>query len=493
MAARRAALIDECHAAACWPLLCLRFGGVDARAAPLRRNTQLWRSSALGASAHTSARTCPGPCCAAACMQPCGAWRQERMRPAAAADCSTAPTAADPRPSCTPVGPTQQACTQARRNATAATPYCTPGWLAPSSEAAAARVAAGEVAAGWRARCCSAAAPAAAAACQCSAARPAAAHLRHTVHSCAPSVPRTHACACTMRQRNATAADAACCMHARRSISTPPSSEAAAGLVAASEVAPLLLRCSCCCCMSMQLMRMHAATPQRRRRRRTLCMQDASRLTVAAAAAHALEVAVLCGCQRGCSAQRLPNPASAMRTLKITRRNSERKTSVALQLPLAKPHLMPSAAPARPSLAPWEAEKNITMGRRECPPAGVGDCRAAASVLGSRRGCFAGPARCYRQSKGKPYPKSRYCRGVPDPKIRIYDVGMKRADVDTFPYCVHLARCGLINAGAWRPSAAAAGAQLQQQHSSGGRSSGRGGSCVACSCHALPGPAGMAL
>jgi hypothetical protein len=53
----------------------------------------------------------------------------------------------------------------------------------------------------------------------------------------------------------------------------------------------------------------------------------------------------------------------------------------------------------------------------------------------------AGPARCYRQSKGKPYPKSRYCRGVPDPKIRIYDVGMKRADVDTFPCCVHLARC----------------------------------------------------
>jgi len=49
------------------------------------------------------------------------------------------------------------------------------------------------------------------------------------------------------------------------------------------------------------------------------------------------------------------------------------------------------------------------------------------------------PARCYRQSKGKPYPKSRFCRGVPDPKIRIYDVGMKRADVDTFPYCVHLA------------------------------------------------------
>ncbi|CAF2139129.1 unnamed protein product, partial [Brassica rapa] len=49
-----------------------------------------------------------------------------------------------------------------------------------------------------------------------------------------------------------------------------------------------------------------------------------------------------------------------------------------------------------------------------------------------------GPARCYRQIKGKPYPKSRYCRGVPDPKIRIYDVGMKKKGVDEFPFCVHL-------------------------------------------------------
>ena len=49
------------------------------------------------------------------------------------------------------------------------------------------------------------------------------------------------------------------------------------------------------------------------------------------------------------------------------------------------------------------------------------------------------PARCYRQSKGKPYPKSRFCRGVPDAKIRIFDAGMKRADADTFPHCVHLA------------------------------------------------------
>merc|ERR1711997_1025840 len=49
------------------------------------------------------------------------------------------------------------------------------------------------------------------------------------------------------------------------------------------------------------------------------------------------------------------------------------------------------------------------------------------------------PARCYRQIKIKPYPKSRFCRGVPDPKIRIYDVGMKRTDVDVYPLCVHLA------------------------------------------------------
>eukprot|EP00919_Chromeraceae_sp_WS-2016_P017264 GHVR01041225.1.p1 GENE.GHVR01041225.1~~GHVR01041225.1.p1 ORF type:complete len:128 (+),score=24.57 GHVR01041225.1:37-384(+) len=48
------------------------------------------------------------------------------------------------------------------------------------------------------------------------------------------------------------------------------------------------------------------------------------------------------------------------------------------------------------------------------------------------------PARCYRYQKDKPYPKSRYCRGVPDSKIRIYDVGNKRADVSEFPSVVHL-------------------------------------------------------
>merc|ERR1712169_109216 len=46
------------------------------------------------------------------------------------------------------------------------------------------------------------------------------------------------------------------------------------------------------------------------------------------------------------------------------------------------------------------------------------------------------PARCYRYCKNKPYPKSRYNRGVPDPKIRIFDLGRKKAGVDEFPFCV---------------------------------------------------------
>ncbi|WBW71956.1 60S ribosomal protein L10 [Schizosaccharomyces osmophilus] len=48
------------------------------------------------------------------------------------------------------------------------------------------------------------------------------------------------------------------------------------------------------------------------------------------------------------------------------------------------------------------------------------------------------PARCYRYIKNKPYPKSRYNRAVPDPKIRIFDLGRKRATVDEFPLCIHL-------------------------------------------------------
>ena len=48
------------------------------------------------------------------------------------------------------------------------------------------------------------------------------------------------------------------------------------------------------------------------------------------------------------------------------------------------------------------------------------------------------PARCYRYQKNKPYIKSRYCRGVPESKIRIYDVGNKAAHVDLFPFVAHL-------------------------------------------------------
>ena len=48
------------------------------------------------------------------------------------------------------------------------------------------------------------------------------------------------------------------------------------------------------------------------------------------------------------------------------------------------------------------------------------------------------PARCYRYCKNKPYPKSRFNRGVPDPKIRIYDMGRKKAHVDEYPFCAHL-------------------------------------------------------
>merc|ERR1712228_700593 len=48
------------------------------------------------------------------------------------------------------------------------------------------------------------------------------------------------------------------------------------------------------------------------------------------------------------------------------------------------------------------------------------------------------PAKCYRYCKNKPYPKSRFNRGVPDPKIRIFDLGRKRAGVDEFPLTVHL-------------------------------------------------------
>merc|ERR1712166_1483820 len=48
------------------------------------------------------------------------------------------------------------------------------------------------------------------------------------------------------------------------------------------------------------------------------------------------------------------------------------------------------------------------------------------------------PFKCYRYQKNKPYPKSRFNRGVPDPKIRIYDAGKKKFPVDEFPFAAHL-------------------------------------------------------
>jgi len=48
------------------------------------------------------------------------------------------------------------------------------------------------------------------------------------------------------------------------------------------------------------------------------------------------------------------------------------------------------------------------------------------------------PGKCYRYCKGKAFPKSRYNRAVPDPKLRIYDGGNKVAAWDALPYCVHL-------------------------------------------------------
>jgi large subunit ribosomal protein L10e len=48
------------------------------------------------------------------------------------------------------------------------------------------------------------------------------------------------------------------------------------------------------------------------------------------------------------------------------------------------------------------------------------------------------PFKCYRVANGKPFPKSRYNRGVPDPKIRSYDIGHKKANYDELPICVNL-------------------------------------------------------
>eukprot|EP01001_Neometanema_parovale_P011119 NODE_7355_length_772_cov_313.161787_g7113_i0.p1 GENE.NODE_7355_length_772_cov_313.161787_g7113_i0~~NODE_7355_length_772_cov_313.161787_g7113_i0.p1 ORF type:complete len:215 (-),score=38.10 NODE_7355_length_772_cov_313.161787_g7113_i0:88-732(-) len=48
------------------------------------------------------------------------------------------------------------------------------------------------------------------------------------------------------------------------------------------------------------------------------------------------------------------------------------------------------------------------------------------------------PGKCFRYCKNKPFPRSRFCRGVPDPKIRIFDTGSKKYPVDVFPFCAHI-------------------------------------------------------
>lgn len=48
------------------------------------------------------------------------------------------------------------------------------------------------------------------------------------------------------------------------------------------------------------------------------------------------------------------------------------------------------------------------------------------------------PGRCYRYCKNKPYIKSRYCRGVPDSKLAIYDLGKKKAGLLDFPASISL-------------------------------------------------------
>merc|ERR1712054_367843 len=55
-----------------------------------------------------------------------------------------------------------------------------------------------------------------------------------------------------------------------------------------------------------------------------------------------------------------------------------------------------------------------------------------AEIMGRR------PFKCYRYQKNKAYPKSRFNRGVPDPKLRIYDSGRKKASVEDFPFSAHL-------------------------------------------------------
>ena len=48
------------------------------------------------------------------------------------------------------------------------------------------------------------------------------------------------------------------------------------------------------------------------------------------------------------------------------------------------------------------------------------------------------PGRCYRYYGSRPYPKSRFNRGVPDPRLQRYETGIKSAAPEDLPICVKL-------------------------------------------------------
>jgi len=48
------------------------------------------------------------------------------------------------------------------------------------------------------------------------------------------------------------------------------------------------------------------------------------------------------------------------------------------------------------------------------------------------------PAKCYRLISKKAYVKSRFCRGVPESKIAIHDLGNRKATVEVLPARVNL-------------------------------------------------------
>ena len=48
------------------------------------------------------------------------------------------------------------------------------------------------------------------------------------------------------------------------------------------------------------------------------------------------------------------------------------------------------------------------------------------------------PGRCYRYLSKKAYHKSRFCKSVPDLKIKIWDSGRRKAEVLDFPACINL-------------------------------------------------------